>query len=333
MEIRKVQVTGGSSYIITLPKEWIRSQNIKKNHPLGLIAQNDGTLVVTPNTSGEQTYRKKEIQVDDIDDAKYLFRLLIGAYIMGYSVIEIKAKKRIAPAIRDCVIKFTQSAIGPEIIEEGITTITTKNLLDPTEMPFEKTIKRMYILVRTMHEDAIEGLSNLDLSLEEDVITRDKDVDRLHWLISRQSNLVLRNGTLSKKMKVSQEGATYYFLMGRILERIGDHAVRIANNVPILLDKKVGTAITDTIVKASTLSMEIFNDSINAWADKDIGAANKNIESITKLVSYAEKVNKSAQPHKGKVSIAISYIGESIRRTGEYSGDISELLINRLINE
>lgn len=33
MEIRRVQITGGSSYVITLPKEWATSQNIKKNDP------------------------------------------------------------------------------------------------------------------------------------------------------------------------------------------------------------------------------------------------------------------------------------------------------------
>jgi phosphate uptake regulator len=47
MDIRKVQVTGGSSYIITLPKDWIDKSHVKKNDPLGLISQPDGTLLVT----------------------------------------------------------------------------------------------------------------------------------------------------------------------------------------------------------------------------------------------------------------------------------------------
>jgi len=37
MEIRKVQLTGGSSYVITLPKDWVQNQKIKKNEPLGMI--------------------------------------------------------------------------------------------------------------------------------------------------------------------------------------------------------------------------------------------------------------------------------------------------------
>ncbi|HNJ81641.1 MAG TPA: AbrB/MazE/SpoVT family DNA-binding domain-containing protein, partial [Methanoregulaceae archaeon] len=44
MEIRKVQITGGSSYVITLPKDWAEEQHIQKNDPLGLLAQPDGTL-------------------------------------------------------------------------------------------------------------------------------------------------------------------------------------------------------------------------------------------------------------------------------------------------
>ncbi|MCK4238433.1 MAG: AbrB/MazE/SpoVT family DNA-binding domain-containing protein, partial [Candidatus Lokiarchaeota archaeon] len=43
MEIRKVQITGGSSFTITLPKEWITQMKINKNDTLGLTPQSDGT--------------------------------------------------------------------------------------------------------------------------------------------------------------------------------------------------------------------------------------------------------------------------------------------------
>ena len=54
MEIRRVQMTGGSSYVITLPKEWIKSVNIKKNDQLGLIRQSDGTLLINPTLVEKQ---------------------------------------------------------------------------------------------------------------------------------------------------------------------------------------------------------------------------------------------------------------------------------------
>jgi len=41
MQIRRVQFTGGSSYVMTLPKEWIDAQKIKKNDPIGIEEQSD----------------------------------------------------------------------------------------------------------------------------------------------------------------------------------------------------------------------------------------------------------------------------------------------------
>lgn len=333
MEIRKVQVTGGSSYVITLPKEWVKSLNIKKNDPLGLMAQPDGTLLITPKTTGEKIHRTKEFSVDTIDDPEYLFRLLVGAYIMGYSLIVVTSEKRIPPFVVECVTTFTQTAIGPEIIEETMNSITIKDLLNPAEMPFDKTIRRMYIILKTMHEDAVAALRERDKSLAKDVIARDSSVDRLQWLIARQSNVVLRDVTLSKKMEVTQEEAMYYFLISRIIERIGDHAVRIAENVPLLIDETIDDAVVGVIDSASVLALDILGNSMSAWKKKDIRAANKNIEGIKQLISYCEKINNEALQIKGRSSISLSYIAESIKRTGEYAGDIAELVINHLVNE
>ena len=332
MEIRKVQVTGGSSYVITLPKEWVKSVNIKKNDPLGLIAQPDGTLLITPKTTGEPVHRTKEFSVDTIDDPEYLFRLLVGAYIMGYTIIVVKSAERIPPFVAECVTKFTQTAVGPEIIEETMKSITIKDLLNPSEMPFDKTIRRMHIILKTMHEDAITALKTKDKKMAEDVITRDNNVDRLQWLVARQSNVVLRDVTLAKKMGVTQEEATYYFLISRIMERIGDHAVRIAENVLFLIDTETAE-VAELIDSDSVQALEIFANSMKAWTRKDIGAANKNIEEIERLISRCEEINNSALDIKGRSSISVSYIAESIKRTGEYASDIAELVINQLVNE
>lgn len=333
MEIRKVQVTGGSSFVITLPKEWVNSLNIKKNDPLGLIVQPDGTLLITPRTTAEPSHRVKEFSVDDADDPEYVFRLLVGAYIMGYSIIVVKSRERIPPFVMDCVTRFTQTAIGPEIIEETMDSITVKDLLNPAEMPFDKTIRRMYIILKTMHEDAMTALRERNKSMAEDVMSRDNNVDRLQWLVARQSNVVLRDVTLAKKMGVTQEEATYYFLISRIMERIGDHAVRIAENVSFVMGTAISEDIVESIGAASALALEILASSMKAWMKKDITAANRNIEEIEKLLSRCEEINNKALNIKGISSISVGYIAESIKRTGEYAADIAELVINHLVNE
>jgi len=333
IETRKVQQTGGSSYIISLPKEWITSNGIKKQSTLGIVAQPDGNLLITPQINPKDILKTKEIIADEYDDYNFLFRVLIGTYIMGFSKVLIKSSKKFEPNIRDCIMNFTQIAIGPEIIEETNTYIVIKDLLNPKEMPFDKTVKRMYILAEAMHEDAIRALKTKNKELAEDVIKRDDDIDRLHWLIGRQSNIVLRNIVLSQKMGISLEEANHYQLMSRYLERIADHAVRIAKNVIILIEQGVSKELVEKISAASRISIELLGKSLDARMNKDIRMADNNIDAVNNLVTACEGISMDTNEHHVETSIATSYIVESIRRTGEYSGDISELVINNLINE
>jgi phosphate uptake regulator len=333
MEIRKVQFTGGSSYVLTLPKEWVESEKIKKNDPIGVEIQPDGTLLVTKATEKEPLQRVKEFTLEGIAEPAYLFRLLIGAYISGYTTILIKSKQRFPPFVRIVVRDFTQMTIGQEVIEETETKVTIKDLLNPTEMPFANTIKRMYVIVKAMHEDAITGLVTQNRALLTDVTARDNDVDRLHWLIARQTNMILSHVALSKKMGLTPAMAVHYYIISRIIERIGDHAERIAGSVGTILNKDLDPAILEKIAKASTLSGAIFDQSMVSFFNNDIKKSHQNIESVQVLESLCEEIDSLVLQQETPDAIALGYITESVRRAGEYAADISENVINYLVEE
>jgi phosphate uptake regulator len=331
MEIRRVQLTGGSSYIITLPKEWINSVHIKKNDPLGMHIQSDGTLLITPKITQEQLQNVKEFDVSHIPKPAYLLQLLIGAYISGYTSLKISSPSRMSTAIRNVIRSFIQLAIGPEVIEETDTSITLKDLHNPTEMPFDRTIKRMHIIVKGMNEDVIRALETKDTTLAEDVKSRDDDIDRLHWFVARQYNILLQNASLTDKMNVSIQMASTCFLISRIIERIGDHVVRIAQNTPNLIHSNLDRKIIKKIITANRLSLDIFNNSISSFFKKDINASNETFDSLDNLEILCEEINTLALQQQGIAAISIGYIIESIRRIGEYAEDISETVINYLV--
>jgi phosphate uptake regulator len=333
IETRKVQKTGGSSYIVSLPKPWIEKNNIEKKDTLGIMAQPDGNLLITPKINSEDILKKKEILTDEYDDYNFLFRVLISSYIMGFSKIILKSSQKFEPFIRNCIIDFTKIAIGPEIVEETNTFVLIKDLLDPKEMPFEKTIKRMYILAEGMHNDAIRALKTKNKDLADEIISRDDEIDRLHWLIGRQSNIVLRDIILSQKMGISLEDANYYQQMSRYLERIADHAVKIATNVKIILENGLNEDIIEKIGVANKIAVDLIDQNLQARMNKDIKIANENIEAVSNLIEVCEGISIKPEQYHVKTSIATSYVVESIRRAGEYAGDISELIMNHLINE
>jgi phosphate uptake regulator len=331
MEIRRVQVTGGASFVVTLPKGWAEEQKIKKNDPVGLVVQPDGALLITKKITDEPIQRIKVIDSNTVSDPAFLFRMLIGAYITGFTVIRITTKERFPPFIRTVVRDFTQMTIGQEVVEETATVIAIKDLLSPAEMPFDNTIKRMFVIVKAMHEDAIAALETRNKVLAQDVITRDMDADRLNWLIARQTNMIMQNASLSRKMEISPSMAMHYYMLSRIIERVGDHAVRIAEHAVPIMEADVDKKIIAAIRKSSAMSLEIFDRSIISFFNADMKEAHRNIESINALEKICGDINNMVLKLETPVAINLGYIAESIRRSGEYAGDISETVINLLV--
>ena len=328
IETRKVQKTGGSTYIVSLPREWIDKHGIQVKDTIGILSQPDGNLLITPYISSEKLIREKKFDIDEIKNSDFLFRLLVGAYIMGYNIIEVKSSKKIESQIRDTVSNFRKITIGTEIIEETDNNIIIKDLLDPKEMPFEKTIRRMYILASGMHEDSLKALETGDKKLAEKVIESDDEIDRLNWLVERQAHIVLRDIILCQKLDITLEDASNYKFISRFLERIADHAVKIARNVLFIDNQKIDKELYKNIMNASKISLDLLNMSLDAWLQNSLKLANENIESIKILANVCNtiKINPNSE-----YLVEIGSIIESIRRTGEYSSDISEIIINNLI--
>ena len=333
MEMRKVQITGGASYIISLPKDWARAQKIKKNDPIGVLVQPDGTLLIAPKITGEKMRREHTFEVPQGMDPVYLFRLLIATYIAGYSVIRLRATSTLPAFVRTAVRDFTQMTIGQEVSEETDSSITVKDLLNPMEMPLDRTVSRMAVIVRSMHLDAINSLIAANKPLAADVIKRDNDVDRLHWLVARQYNLILTDPNLGRSMKITPGTASAYYILSRIIERIGDHGVRIAENSETLMERRLEISEKDSLKEAMDIALDLFSRSIDAFYAVDLEASHRIIGMTTPLEQRCAEMAVMAQHHKGEIATVLVSIISSIRRIGEYTEDICENTINHVVAE
>jgi phosphate uptake regulator len=191
----------------------------------------------------------------------------------------------------------------------------------------------MHIIVKGMYEDTITSVKKNDIRLAEDVIKRDSEIDRLHWLVARQHRIIQQNVNFIEKMGVTVDTATTAYLISRILERIGDHVNRIASYVLILLKNPIDDEIIKKLDYASTQSLSLLNRSIGAFTKKEIKEANATIDLSDKLEELCEEIDKLALEQNVPTAISLGYVVESIRRIGEYAEDISETVINHLIGE
>jgi len=331
MEIRKVQRSGGSSFIVSLPKKWVDATRIGKNDPVGLIIQPDGTLLITPNTTGMQLQKRKEFAVDMATDRTLLLRELIGAYIAGYTEIKVKSKARLPADIIEQVRHFTAMSIGQEVVEETEKEILVKDLLNPSEMPLDNTIRRMGVIVTKMTEDAVASLRAKDTGLAQNVIDRDGDVDRLHWLIARQVNLIFSDVNLSRKMDIPVATASGYVQIAKVIERIADHATKIARNATYLADVPIDDEYLGDIERAGGDALAIFQSALAAFFSSDIERANDTIGQRTALERRCREISSRALSFDAACAIHLVYISDSLRRIGDYSTDICEHVINHIV--
>jgi phosphate uptake regulator len=331
METRKVQITGRSTYVVSLPKTWVNKVKIKNGDSIGMVPRSDGTLLINPKLTerGEKTDEQltKKINIDSQNMDEFT-REFIGVYLAGHNIIEMNFKHPVSKNIRQKIRELSHDVIGPEIIDESVNSVTVKDLLDASDFSIVKGVKRMYIITKAMYTDALNALNNKDKDLAEDVESRDNDVDKLHWLISKQFNLILKDVFFADKMGVKPQEALSFLLTARAIERIADHAARLAKNSKIITEK---TPLDEKIIEISNKALEVFDGSIASLYRRDLKNAHDTVEKSKKIHTEIEKLRQDILSLKKTdipTIVSLTYIVDSLDRTRGYAEDIAEIAIN-----
>jgi len=330
MEQRKVQKTGGSTLIVSLPRKWVESIGLNQNDYISIMTNPDGTLTLFPGSDIKNRKKIKKFNVKSTTGASSFFRDLVGTYVSGFTDIDISSDEQIPLKIRKVIRDFATITIGMEIVEETSTGIIIKDLLDPGTMPFDRAIKRMLVVTRDMVLSAANALSGHDAELAEDTIYRDRDVDRLAWFINRQYNTLINDIRMSEKLKLVPSEAINYLLVSRSLERISDHAVKIAGEITKnteseeFINKNYGEV---NYLKEST---DIFEKAVSLFLVRNVADSHKLINTVEDFLErlntyYSEEAEKK---YAVDLRIHISNVFESIKRIAQYSKDICEIAIN-----
>ena len=61
MESRKIQKTGGSTLIVSLPKKWAQNANLEAGSEIRLLEQVDGTLLLNPSLDLSNNARDEKV--------------------------------------------------------------------------------------------------------------------------------------------------------------------------------------------------------------------------------------------------------------------------------
>jgi len=330
LDIRKLQLTGGSSIAITLPKHWVDSAGLKAGDPVACQVRQDGSLLLMPRPSNKPASQKLTLELAK-ESPEHLFRRLVAAYLNGCDIIELHSKAPLTSEERSTVRKAVKRAIGLEVVDEGPNAITIQDFLDPTEFPLEKGLRRMGAMTQVMFTDALALLATPDMPTDGTMDERDSEVDRLYWLINKQYHTLLRDARLSSRLEMTSSQALNYLLVARIAERTADHAVRIAENAAELKGTRVDPAVVRKVQKLADESLGIFKDAMSAFFKRDAAAANAVVDRAEKVHAAKRALVHEIMELKGPSAVALAYILESVERTASYGSDVGEVAINHVV--
>jgi phosphate uptake regulator len=331
-EQRKLQVTGGSTFILSLPKDWATRNELKKGSSMIVREEDDGTLSVAPSKFAKKEKQEEAfIRATTTDNADAIMRTAISAYLTGYNIIHIRAQgqKMLSSKLRYHLKNFARHyLVGTEIVTDTPTDLTLQVLLNYPELTVQNALSRMSIIASSMHKEAIGALRNVDYTAAKSVIETDREVNRFGLYVVRLLKLAVSNPRIVKEIGLSnQKDCLGYRLIAKAVERTADHATKIAENT-LLLKKEINPVVSEKISALSELAILMFEHSMEALFKHDFNLAESVIEKLA-IVHRLEKETVLVT-HDANIEeiVNLRLLIESVRRTAEYASDISEIVLN-----
>jgi phosphate uptake regulator len=331
-EQRKLQMTGGSTYILSLPKDWVLRNQLEKGSSMTVREEDDGSLSVAPSKLEKREKQDEAfIRVSTNDNPSAVMRTAISAYLAGYNILHVRAKSQqtLHSSLRNHLKNFARNyLVGTEIVIDTPNELTLQVLLNYPELSVQNALSRMTIIASSMHKEALTSLRQLDYAAAKGVIQTDREVNRFGLYIVRLLKLAVSNPRIVKDIGLNnQKDCLGYRLIAKSVERTADHATKIAENV-ILLKTKVNERLLEGIDQLSKLAISMFEDAVEALFKSNYNLAETVIEKITQIAKLEKEAVLLSQNVGIEETASLRLIIESVRRTAEYASDIAEVVLN-----
>jgi phosphate uptake regulator len=352
---RKVQRTGRGSYIISLPKDWVQDNGLKKGSEIDFNVQSNSSLILVPrklkekiDETGGAKLKEYYINVDvSEEDLQSTLRMIKALYVISADIIRVHFKG--AEDIAKCksiVKNFARDTLlGAEIIDETPEEIALQILIRHSEFPIEKAVRRMAIVALATNRDAILALKKRDAVLFQNVINGHHDANRLGLYVVRQLKFgIERNMFRELGFRTPKEFLLYRITVNDI-KNIAENALNIINNLEtfqkqiddqlIFVKEPIDEEIYLQMLSFNAEAHQLFEEAAKAMFKRAYNDAEKIIAKRGSYVPLETELIRlmSAKKLDPNVAAILRLMLDSSRRILDYGLDIAELTLNRTVEE
>ncbi|MDW8034402.1 MAG: phosphate uptake regulator PhoU, partial [Nitrososphaerota archaeon] len=155
-DVRKIQLTGRSTYIVSLPKNWVTKMKLKVGDQLAVYENNDSLILTPRGLIRIERPIEAIIKISQRENSDTVMRKIVALYLAGYNVIRIRTSDEKITSLQRNLIKdlVRKKLVGVEIISDSENEIVLQILVSYPELSVENALRRMCLITASMHKDA-----------------------------------------------------------------------------------------------------------------------------------------------------------------------------------
>ncbi|MCS7102780.1 MAG: phosphate uptake regulator PhoU [Candidatus Korarchaeum sp.] len=267
---RSLLVIGGSSYAITLPKDWVRERGVSSKTKVRLLEGPSGELIVSLYSDERSSRARIDLKGKRVKDGAWE---IVAAYLDGYDEVEVIRERMVREDI-DTLRSTLSKLLGMEVIEEESGRVLARCLIDYSSANPIDLLSRMKGIISGMLSDlrraSLEG-DEETLSL---VAERDDDVDRLYFALVRQVRKAMRNPEIMGKLGLEPIELLDMRIAAMILELIADSLAELTRCEHL-----------DTFADILERAYDLFSSAFRSFELRDFRTALEIREAVERSVS------------------------------------------------
>jgi len=272
MEFRKIVKSGNTSYVVSIPREWVKERGIKKGDLVFIQEDGDKNLIISPKEiKSLQEPKEVSINIDNMS-SETLIRSIVSYYVNGYSTVEFVGKT--VKDQTDRIKEKVEQLIAFEIMEYTPTKILIKDYLKIEDISFESVVRRMDFMIRAImkeidsaiivlnsHKNSEDSLKNLITNAYQ----MDRNINRLNLLAAKIIRVAFDNTQVAQKLHLKPIELLVLHIITTTLENLADNLKNLAKEI----DKDIPKAELKYVIKTYNAMMQNYEQVMKAYFTLD----------------------------------------------------------------
>ena len=260
--VRRLQKVG-SSYMISLPSDWVKRNRLGKASILTIDINKDNSISVFSSDDTADSFKEASLIYTQAS-MESVVNQVYGAYLLGYDMIRIKSTSPISFDDADRIKRAIHKLTGLEIVDEDAFNISAQFLLDAGTLDAEKILRRMSSIVAGMTRDVMEAVRKKEKDIRKVVGSRDQEVNRHYFLLVRLIRSAMMDQRLAGKLNLSNIDILDYRIAANLIESAGDYIVDLGGASSLSQIR-----LSEKILEAGSIVEKMQEKAVTAFVNKN----------------------------------------------------------------